>query len=638
MKAIMGWLLVFLCFSGLLHAQGVFSGDSVVHLAVFEVSSERLDNYAAGQKMLTPDSLILTLNNTMNLGELAERYSSLQTKTYNFNGLSTISFRGTAAEHTGVYWNGLLLNPSGNGLIDFSLVPTGYFGDVHILYGGGSSLFGSGNIGGSIHLNTHPVFMKTIKAGAGMGFGSFGEYSGNAAITLAGNKLFSQTRAIHRTSCNDFEYLDIYGENQRQQHALSRQYGFIQDLYVRLGTKLLLGGAFWYQDNYRQIPPSLTQTTEDATQEDRSVRGMITARKFIGHHRIAFRGGLFHDESGYFDPGSSESSRIDSEIATDKINTELQFDTRISQYMDFSTGISFINEHGNSKNWNGKVFQNTTGIFAMIRVFMPSLNWKANLNFRQNFTGGYRVPFTPALGLEGHIWKPVSGKISISKNFRIPTFNERFWVPGGNEDLDPEESWNGEAGLECLLTNKQVTNKGVVTMTVFSSSVENRILWVPEGSYSVPENVKKVWSRGIEFTGMASFSFNGWQIKPDVGFTYVKSTHQTKLSPADDTYGKQLIYVPEHRFNANLTITFRGNTLLYGHVLTGKRYTTTDNSAYLPYYDVGNLTLSRDIDFGKHSFALRMEIRNVWEEEYQAVAFYPMPGRYYRISLNYYLN
>ena len=45
------------------------------------------------------------------------------------------------------------------------------------------------------------------------------------------------------------------------------------------------------------------------------------------------------------------------------------------------------------------------------------------------------------------IWSYISGRVNFSRNFRAPTLNERYWQPGGNPDLEPEESYNIEAGI-----------------------------------------------------------------------------------------------------------------------------------------------------------------------------------------------
>ena len=272
---------IFYCLAGFVIAQQIPQNDSVVTLSSFEVSASRLDDFVAGQKKSSFDSLILAFNINRNLDELLSRNSSLQIKTYNYSGLSTISFRGTAAEHTGVYWNGFLLNLSNTNSVDFSLIPSGFFNDISILYGGGSSLFGSGSIGGSIHLNTKPDFKKGFSTRIGIKAGSFNEYTGNLATTISDNKWYSKTQFITRNSKNDFEFKNLKGESEKQKNSAIKQYGFMQDLYRNFSDKYLIGGSFWLQSNHREIPASMISKASDAKQTDESIRIMVSGKRFF---------------------------------------------------------------------------------------------------------------------------------------------------------------------------------------------------------------------------------------------------------------------------------------------------------------------------------------------------------------------
>lgn len=631
-----GWITgIFLSIAFFSLAQKGPVEDSVINLPPFEIVSERLDEHITGLKKTIPDSLLLTMSSLATMDKLLGRYTSLQIKSYNYNGLSTISFRGTAAEHTGIFWNGLLLNPSNNGLVDFSLIPAGFFNEVSILYGGGSSLFGSGNIGGSIHLNSIPAFGKNATVDLALHSGSFSELAGSTGATFAGENWYSKTQVVARTADNDFRYTGPDGGKAEQDHAATEQYGFMQDVYLRSGKNFLAGASFWLQENHRQIPPSLTQAASDATQDDRSLRGMMSIQNFFNNGSLEFKGGLFHDYFLYKDPSAAGSGGIESEIVTDRFTSELQYNRKIGHNLNIMTGVAFTRETGNSDNWNGDVAQNSAGLFAMIRYFIPAIHWMANLNLRQNLSEGYHTPFTPALGLEGKIWKALSGKVNLSGNYRIPTFNERFWIPGGNEDLDPESSLNAEAGLEYLLQAGELFKKVAFGATVFTSDVENRIIWVPEGSYSVPENISKVWSRGLELAAVTAINPGNWTLALEAGYTFVRSTNESRISQSDESLGKQLIYVPEQSLSSTLTILHRDFVLMYDHSITGKRYTTSDNSEFLPLYNIGNVSLAKDVHMRKHSFSVRFEVNNLWGEIYQAVAFYPMPGRYSGLSLKY---
>ncbi|MEO1253359.1 MAG: TonB-dependent receptor plug domain-containing protein, partial [Bacteroidota bacterium] len=103
--------------------------------------------------------------------------TTIHFKNYGNQQLSTIAFRGTSANHTNVIWNGLQVNSPTLGQTDFSVWPYFLTDQITIQYGGGSSLFGSGAIGGSVIID-NSVMRKDSLLTLYNAYGSFGQYDG----------------------------------------------------------------------------------------------------------------------------------------------------------------------------------------------------------------------------------------------------------------------------------------------------------------------------------------------------------------------------------------------------------------------------------------------------------------------------
>lgn len=614
------------------------SVDTTYTLPNVSIMASRIRYFTTGLNIRKFDSLTMNMNRDRNLGELLSDYSSVQINTYQVNGLSTIAFRGTSAQHTGIYWNGFAINPPNNGLVDLSLVPAGFFSDISVLHGGASSLFGSGNIGGSILLENEPQFTKTKGISAGFTAGSFGEYNGNLSVQLSSEKWFSRSGIIVNTSKNNFEYEDLKKETVRQTNSKSEQYGFMQDLYRNLNDHSILGASVWLQWNRHEIPATLTSKPSDASEFDHSVRTSVSWKKFFRKNNIEIKTAYLSDFLHYTDPDKTSSSEIDSKINTGKSISEVRYTNGSIRHVVISSGLNFTWEQGNSINWDGKVDERTVGLFAMLNRNFPAIGWKVDLNLRQDLAEGYIVPFTPSFGAEGKLLPFLSAKINVAKNFRIPTFNDRYWIPGGNENLKPENSWNEEASL--LFNPFQISKKysGELIITAFNSNVDDWIIWIPTGSYSSPENIKKVWSRGFEAECSLIFSIKQLKVYIKGGYTFVRSTSEAKLFTNDNSYKKQLIYVPENRFYANMTLQFKSFNISYNQSFTGIRYVTSDNKGFLPAYSTANLYLGKNFKFDKHGFYFQAEILNLWNFRYEAVLDYPMPGRSFKFTIRYTLN
>jgi iron complex outermembrane receptor protein len=621
-----------------LNAQQVLP-DTVFELSSVEVAATRLNLYSTGLNMISMDSVNLESYQHDNLDKIIALETFASVKSYGQGSLATVSFRGTAATHTGVYWNGIQLNQPNIRQFDLSLAPVAYFNSIDVLKGGASSLFGSGNIGGSIHLQNKSQFGKGNATVLSLTAGSFNKYGVKGSFTSSGKSLFTSTKILFKKSQNNFPFKDINNETTKQENASYKHYGIMQDLAWKIKDNWIFNASVWAQSNEREIPATMVSGNSDASQEDESVKGILSLKQIRIKGYSLLKLAYFHDDLHYLDPDSIESIQIDSRIITDKAIGEYQYSLRIHENISLNTGIQFTSENGNSNNYlDGRVTQNTMGLFLSWSQFIPAIQWTANMNFRQDYIEGYNAPFSPSLGLEGKIWKVLYGKINISRNFRAPSFNELYWKPGGNPDLKAEDSWNEEVSLLVRLERNPQKHKSTFTITAYNSNIDNWIAWIPKGPLSYPENIREVHSRGFEISGKTTVKLSKVQFKISEGYTYAASTNEKQINVYDNSYKKQLIYIPLHRIYISGSLSFKGYSFAYNHNFTGIRYTTSDNKNELPAYNTGNLSIGKRLHLKKQKLNFQFAIDNLWNTDYQVIENYPMPGRNYNLSINFYLN
>ena len=68
---------------------------------------------------------------------------------------------------------------------------------------------------------------------------------------------------------------------------------------------------------------------------------------------------------------------------------------------------------------------------------------------------------------------------------------------------------------------------------------------------------------------------------------------------------------------------------------TGMRYTLADNTVSLPGYGLVNLSIYRTFLFKNYSFSVHGKILNIFDVSYQTIQWYPMPGRYMEIGIDF---
>ena len=91
--------------------------------------------------------------NSSNLSEVLRFQSAVYIKENGRGAVSSPSFRGTTAQQTAFVWNGININSTFLGQGDVNNLNLLGYDQLEIKSGGGSVIYGSGAIGGTIHLN-----------------------------------------------------------------------------------------------------------------------------------------------------------------------------------------------------------------------------------------------------------------------------------------------------------------------------------------------------------------------------------------------------------------------------------------------------------------------------------------------------
>ena len=233
----------------------------------------------------------------------------------------------------------------------------------------------------------------------------------------------------------------------------------------------------------------------------------------------------------------------------------------------------------------------------------------------------------------------IVAKASISRNYRFPTLNDLYFLPGGNPDLKSEHGFTYDVGLSFSVGKENVyALSGGINW--FDSHIDDWIIWLPttKGFFS-PRNLKKVHAYGAETNAHLDVMLGkDWKLDMNGTFSWTPSINESEpMSPADQSVGKQLPYVPE--FSATVTgrLSWRTWSLLYKWCYYSQRYTMSSNdytlTGYLPPYFMNNVTLEKQLSFRWADLSLKGSINNLFDEEYLSVLSRPMPGINFEIFI-----
>src|SRR5690606_34925316 len=238
---------------------------------------------------------------------------------------------------------------------------------------------------------------------------------------------------------------------------------------------------------------------------------------------------------------------------------------------------------------------------------------------RKEVTDIYESPFLYSVGSSYAPTRFYTIKANTSKNFRIPTFNDLYWITGGNPDLKPETSYQAEL-------NNEFTFGGLtLTLTGYYNQIEDMLRWIPTSTLWSPENVDEVEIFGFEggISYQKAIGKHEFHLKANYGYT----------SSKDKRTDKYLMYIPSHKANAHLSYNYKKWNVYSEMLYVGEVYTRSDNNSRynLEAYQVFNL--GSDFTY-KKNYTLGIKVQNLMNVYYENVENRPLPGRNFMLYLN----
>jgi iron complex outermembrane receptor protein len=93
------------------------------------------------------------------------------------------------------------------------------------------------------------------------------------------------------------------------------------------------------------------------------------------------------------------------------------------------------------------------------------------------------------------------------------------------------------------------------------------------------------------------------------------------------------MYIPENKSNATFRIGYKNIYSSWVANLIGQRYITVDNSKYLPGYFINNVSTGIKFTLKSSSVDMNFNMDNLFNINYQSIAYYPLPGRTYFVKI-----
>ena len=646
-----------------LYAQTVDS-TKTYHIEEVSVSSQRIRKEVIPVQMLAGEELQKL--SVHSVADAIRYFSGIQIKDYGgIGGLKTVNIRGLGTQHVGVFYDGVQLGNAQNGQIDLGRFSLDNMEAVSLYNGQKSAIFQSAKdfaSAGSIYMTArHPSF------GEGQNYRLKGTFK-TGSFGLVNPSVLLEHRLSKQVSGSlSAEYMYTSGKYKfryRQKNGYditeTRKNGDVEAIRAEYGLFGDMQGGEWKAKAYlynseRGLPGAAVRETGDFVHEDRQwdtnffLQGSF--RKHWGNYSLQTNGKYAYDYLHYLsDP------RLD--VTTMYVNNhyrqhELYFSAaNMLNILPFWSADVSVDFQWNKLNADLVNFvypcRYTALVAAATALHFERFKLQASLlgtfvhetTKVPNAAAGDKHKYTPTVVAS---WQPFKNedlnlRAFYKKIFRMPTLNDLYYTFIGNIDLNPEYTTQYDIGVTyshkfrggypARLEFQADAYYNEVTDKIVAMPTSNQFRWTMV-------NLGYVEMRGVDVALQTE-----WHLLKDlkanlrVNYTYEKAQDFTDAK--SDYYGGQIPYIPWHSGSAVLNLSYRDWDMNYSFIYTGERYESSANipENYAKEWYTNDLSLSRRLHWKKMLWKLTAEVNNVFNQQYEVVQWYPMPGINFRFVIN----
>jgi outer membrane cobalamin receptor len=566
-----------------------------------------------------------------------------------------ISMRGSDANQVLVILDGVPLNDPLTGETDLAQISLATIDEIVVHKGGASAAYGNGALAGVIEIRSRNYFNDELRLTGSMG--SFGAVHARPVVSGSVGRLSYYANVEYIRENGDYPYtykqLDGSGIADRRLNAGFSALNYFGKVLLDFASQFFSLQASIH-DSDRGLPGRVFQWTPYANGNNRrrmfAARYRITRPSFSSDlhlsrndSRSEYRNNVPHDAplrfktvGPFFSQYGVLSHRLLHEtrlkFGSQQAKVELsasrdRFDNADPQSETSAASQNILSKTGSlalSNEWQipTPAFLSTLALYHSVRL--------DHLKTDNHLISRRYTEVSPNIGilLSTRSRLQASLRGNYGRAFRTPTYADLFYQDlrvKGNPDLLPEKStdWEVAGQLGWL-------KSGAIQMeaSYFHHNVQNMINW-ELGSFATwqPYNTDALL-RGWEFAGRGLFLRD----RVNLGISHT-ILHATDRSGRRTTHGKTLAYRPEHSTKLNLGIDLNHFSIIYLKRLVGSRYQTAANTILLKGYTVDDLTLTLRPHFSWFSAQLKMSIFNIFNRRYEIVERLPLPGLYWRASL-----
>lgn len=601
--------------------------------------------------------------NSLSVADALRYFSGLQLKDYGgVGGIKTVNIRSMGTNHLGIFYDGIELGNAQNGQIDLGQFSLDNVEEISLYNGQRSAIFQPasdfGNAG-SVYIRTKaPRFMM------GRRYNLLVRAKYGSSDTFRFSSLWEQKLSDHISSSLSTSVLTSSGRYKFRYRRVTedntvaydttavRHNGDIWAFRIEENVRGGIADGYWNVKAYtyhseRGIPGAIVNNVwrRGERQWDHNTFGQAVFQKSFGdkfstkalakyayyvtryvnndetqiHVDNTYRQQeMYFSTSNVYEILSKWSVSMSYDFKWNKLNANMvdfAFPHRYSNFVSLATALTLSRIQAQAS--------------LVEQVVKDHVKYGASSSSRSTLTPAFFVNVYPFES------KLLAVRAFAKKSFRMPTFNDLYYADMGNSKLNPESALQYDLGFVLNKDWKQgIVDHFRLQVDGYYNTVHDKIVAYPKGQQFrwTMLNLGKVHIKGVD--AMAEVGLEpakDWKVTARLQYTYQDARDVT--DPNTSYYKDQIPYIPWHSGSAILGLSWREWDLSYSFIYSGERYSQQENILYnylQPWY-----THDMSVVYHARKWSARLDVNNIFSQDYDVILNYPMPKRNYMLTLEY---
>lgn len=512
--------------------------------------------------------------------------------------------RGTKPNQTLVLVDGLRINGSTAGGVNWNTIDASLIERIEIVRGSASSLYGSNAIGGVINIITRKTGEdRPLAAWGNIGYGTHDTFKSSVGLSgakdgwdYALSSFLASSSGFNASSPESGMFTYNPDRDGYDRHGFSGSLGYLWKPGQHIGLSML--------NSYVDGQYDAGEPGDARTITRQQTYALTSTNKITDTWESILRFGFTKESNDFRDPDYEYVGTLQRSWSWQN-NVELNKNHRVSAVLER------LEERVQSETVYDADTRDTNSVALIYRgTFLDDLRVQGSL--RNDNVSGYGNKRTGSLGMDYDLNDNWRIGIAGSTGFKAPDFNDLYYPNFSNPNLKPEKSRNVEAHIAYR------NDTSSIALTAYQNKIRDMIAY--DAIAAMPNNIDRAKIKGLTIS--AEHAFKNTKVYANVDF----------MNPRDDKSGKQLPRRAKQVYN--LGVNHRMNAWDFGaeYQFVGKRYDDIANDVRLGGYSLVNLTAT--YDFTKN-VGVQVRWNNVFDKNYTNAYGYNMPGSNVFVNLSF---